>query len=150
MFPYPPARGFVGRPLGYIASVYARLKRLCGFNVLHPMEFTTPYGSAGRAVRHPSRATPGVTRTTSNRCEQLDKIGFSFDWSHGHYTCGRPITTGRNGPSCACSDSYYCNKGRHAQPNRELVKAFETNGTEGHQRCAYRKSCRSPRPSGRR
>ena len=90
MFPYPSGAGLhVGHPLGYIASdIYSRYKRLCGFNVLHPMGYDA-FGLPAEQYAIQTGQHPAVTTTQNiNRYrEQLDKIGFSFDWSREVRTC---------------------------------------------------------------
>lgn len=134
MFPYPSGAGLhVGHPLGYIASdIYARYKRLCGFNVLHPMGYDA-YGLPAEQYAIQTGQHPEMTTVNNiNRYrEQLDKIGFSFDWSREVHTCDPTYYHWTQWAFLRMFDSYYCNKGRHAQPIEKLVKAFETNGTEG-------------------
>ena len=111
MFPYPSGAGLhVGHPLGYIASdIYSRYKRLRGYNVLHPMGFDA-FGLpaeqyAIQTGRHPARTTE---ENIARYKQQLNRIGFSFDWSREVRTCDpayaiRPITNGLSGPSSRCS-----------------------------------------------
>ena len=134
MFPYPSGAGLhVGHPLGYIASdIYARYKRLCGFNVLHPMGYDA-YGLPAEQYAIQTGQHPEVTTENNiNRYrEQLDKIGFSFDWSREVRTCDPTYYHWTQWAFLRMFGSYYCNIGQHAQPIEKLVKAFETNGTEG-------------------
>lgn len=134
MFPYPSGAGLhVGHPLGYIASdIYARYKRLCGFNVLHPMGYDA-YGLPAEQYAIQTGQHPEVTTENNiNRYrEQLDKIGFSFDWSREVHTCDPTYYHWTQWAFLRMFGSYYCNIGQHAQPIEKLVKAFETNGTEG-------------------
>ncbi len=134
MFPYPSGAGLhVGHPLGYIASdIYARYKRLCGFNVLHPMGYDA-YGLPAEQYAIQTGQHPEVTTVNNiNRYrEQLDKIGFSFDWSREVHTCDPTYYHWTQWAFLRMFGSYYCNKGHHAQPIEKLVKAFEANGTEG-------------------
>lgn len=134
MFPYPSGAGLhVGHPLGYIASdIYARYKRLCGFNVLHPMGYDA-YGLPAEQYAIQTGQHPEVTTENNiNRYrEQLDKIGFSFDWSREVHTCDPTYYHWTQWAFLRMFGSYYCNKGHHAQPIEKLVKAFEANGTEG-------------------
>ncbi|PNE25433.1 leucine--tRNA ligase [Tannerella sp. oral taxon 808] len=134
MFPYPSGAGLhVGHPLGYIASdIYARYKRLCGFNVLHPMGYDA-YGLPAEQYAIQTGQHPEVTTGNNiNRYrEQLDKIGFSFDWSREVHTCDPTYYHWTQWAFLRMFGSYYCNIGQHAQPIEKLVKAFEANGTEG-------------------
>lgn len=134
MFPYPSGAGLhVGHPLGYIASdIYARYKRLCGFNVLHPMGYDA-YGLPAEQYAIQTGQHPEMTTENNiNRYrEQLDKIGFSFDWSREVHTCDPTYYHWTQWAFLRMFGSYYCNIGQHAQPIEKLVKAFETNGTEG-------------------
>ncbi len=90
MFPYPSGAGLhVGHPLGYIASdIYARYKRLCGFNVLHPMGYDA-FGLPAEQYAIQTGQHPAVTtaQNIARYREQLDKIGFSFDWDREVRTC---------------------------------------------------------------
>lgn len=90
MFPYPSGAGLhVGHPLGYIASdIYSRYKRLCGFNVLHPMGYDA-FGLPAEQYAIQTGQHPAVTteRNIARYREQLDKIGFSFDWHREVRTC---------------------------------------------------------------
>ena len=119
MFPYPSGAGLhVGHPLGYIASdIYARYKRLCGFNVLHPMGYDA-YGLPAEQYAIQTGQHPEVT--TGNNIaryrEQLDKIGFSFDWNREVRTCDPTYYHWTQWAFLRMFGSYYCNKGQHAQP----------------------------------
>ena len=106
MFPYPSGAGLhVGHPLGYIASdIYARYKRLQGFNVLNPMGYDA-YGLPAEQYAIQTGQHPAVT-TAANIAryrEQLDKIGFSFDWDREVRTCEPGYITGHSGLSRKCS-----------------------------------------------
>lgn len=106
MFPYPSGAGLhVGHPLGYIASdIYARYKRLQGYNVLNPMGYDA-YGLPAEQYAIQTGQHPAITTVNNiNRYrQQLDKIGFSFDWDREVRTCERVIITGLNGLSRKCS-----------------------------------------------
>lgn len=106
MFPYPSGAGLhVGHPLGYIASdIYARYKRLQGFNVLNPMGYDA-YGLPAEQYAIQTGQHPAVTTAANiNRYrEQLDKIGFASTGIGKYVLATRPITTGRNGLSRRCS-----------------------------------------------
>ena len=134
MFPYPSGAGLhVGHPLGYIASdIYARYKRLQGFNVLNPMGYDA-YGLPAEQYAIQTGQHPAITTVNNiNRYrEQLDKIGFSFDWSREIRTCDPEYYHWTQWAFQQMFQSYYDNKSQKAQPIAQLVKAFETNGTEG-------------------
>ena len=134
MFPYPSGAGLhVGHPLGYIASdIYARYKRLRGYNVLHPMGYDA-YGLPAEQYAIQTGQHPEIT-THNNLAryrEQLEKIGFCFDWSREVRTCDPGYYKWTQWAFLRMFGSYYDNKLRKARPIEELVKAFETNGTEG-------------------
>ena len=134
MFPYPSGAGLhVGHPLGYIASdIYARYKRLQGFNVLNPMGYDA-YGLPAEQYAIQTGQHPAITTVNNiNRYrEQLDKIGFSFDWSREIRTCDPEYYHWTQWAFQQMFQSYYDNKLQKAQPIAQLVKAFEANGTEG-------------------
>ena len=133
MFPYPSGAGLhVGHPLGYIASdIYARYKRLQGFNVLHPMGYDA-YGLPAEQYAIQTGQHPEVTTVNNiNRYrEQLDKIGFSFDWNREVRTCDPGYYHWTQWAFLKMFGSYYCNRTQQARPIEDLVKAFETSGTE--------------------
>ena len=134
MFPYPSGAGLhVGHPLGYIASdIYARYKRLQGFNVLNPMGYDA-YGLpaeqyAIQTGQHPEK----TTNDNINRYrEQLDKIGFSFDWSREVRTCDPVYYKWTQWAFQKMYNSFYCNKEKKALPIDTLIKHFETEGNPG-------------------
>ena len=134
MFPYPSGAGLhVGHPLGYIASdIYARYKRLQGFNVLNPMGYDA-YGLPAEQYAIQTGQHPAITTVNNiNRYrEQLDKIGFSFDWNREIRTCDPEYYHWTQWTFQQMFQSYYDNKLQKAQPIVQLVRAFETNGTEG-------------------
>ena len=134
MFPYPSGAGLhVGHPLGYIASdIYARYKRLQGFNVLNPMGYDA-YGLpaeqyAIQTGKHPAKTTE---ENIQRYRRQLDKIGFSFDWDREVRTCDPDYYHWTQWAFERMFKSYFCNDSRKARPIDELVKRFETQGTEG-------------------
>lgn len=134
MFPYPSGAGLhVGHPLGYIASdIYSRFKRLQGFNVLHPMGYDA-YGLPAEQYAIQTGQHPEVT-TKNNIAryrEQLDKIGFSFDWDREVRTCEPGYYKWTQWAFVQMFNSYYCNDEQQARPIAELIGAFETTGTEG-------------------
>ena len=134
MFPYPSGAGLhVGHPLGYIASdIYARYKRLQGFNVLNPMGYDA-YGLPAEQYAIQTGQHPAITTVNNiNRYrEQLDKIGFSFDWNREIRTCDPEYYHWTQWAFQQMFQSYYDNKLQKAQPIDQLVKTFETSGTEG-------------------
>ena len=134
MFPYPSGAGLhVGHPLGYIASdIYARYKRLQGYNVLNPMGYDS-YGLPSEQYAIQTGQHPAITTVNNiNRYrEQLDKIGFSFDWNREVRTCEPEYYHWTQWAFQKMFHSYYCNQKKQARPIDELTKAFSTSGTEG-------------------
>lgn len=134
MFPYPSGAGLhVGHPLGYIASdIYARYKRLQGFNVLNPMGYDA-YGLPAEQYAIQTGQHPAVTTEQNiNRYrQQLDKIGFCFDWEREVRTCEPGYYKWTQWAFQKMFNSFYCNKCGHAQPIEKLVKRFSEKGTEG-------------------
>ena len=134
MFPYPSGAGLhVGHPLGYIASdIYARYKRLCGFNVLNPMGYDA-YGLPAEQYAIQTGQHPAITTVGNiNRYrEQLDKIGFSFDWSRELRTCDPEYYQWTQWAFQRMFMSYYDNRLCKARPIGQLISALETKGTEG-------------------
>lgn len=134
MFPYPSGAGLhVGHPLGYIASdIFSRYKRLRGFNVLHPMgydAFGLPAEQyAIQTGQHPAKTTEV---NTARYREQLDKIGFSYDWSREVKTCDPEYYKWTQWAFTELFQSYYDNKSAKAKPIAELVAHFELHGTAG-------------------
>ncbi len=134
MFPYPSGAGLhVGHPLGYIASdIYARYKRLQGFNVLNPMGYDA-YGLPAEQYAIQTGQHPAITTVNNiNRYrEQLDKIGFSFDWDREVRTCDPGYYHWTQWAFEKMFNSFYCNKCSAATPIEILIKHFEKHGTEG-------------------
>lgn len=134
MFPYPSGAGLhVGHPLGYIASdIYSRFKRLQGFNVLHPMGYDA-YGLPAEQYAIQTGQHPEVTtkQNIARYREQMDKIGFSYDWSREIRTCDKEYYHWTQWAFIKMFNSYYCNDEKKALPIESLVEAFETVGTEG-------------------
>ena len=134
MFPYPSGAGLhVGHPLGYIASdIYARYKRLQGFNVLNPMGYDA-YGLpaeqyAIQTGQHPEKTTfANIDRYR----EQLDKIGFCFDWDREVRTCTPDYYKWTQWAFQKMFNSFFCNSSQKAQPIERLIAHFEDKGTEG-------------------
>ena len=134
MFPYPSGAGLhVGHPLGYIASdIYARYKRLQGFNVLNPMGYDA-YGLPAEQYAIQTGQRPEVTTVANidRYREQLDKIGFSFDWDREVRTCNPDYYHWTQWAFQKMFNSYYDNKERKAMPIDRLIAHFEAYGTEG-------------------
>lgn len=134
MFPYPSGAGLhVGHPLGYIASdIVARYKRLKGFNVLHPMGYDA-FGLPAEQYAIQTGQHPAVTteRNIARYREQLDKIGFSFDWDREVRTCDPAYYRWTQWAFLEMFSHYYCYDSRKARPVEELVRAFSERGTEG-------------------
>ncbi|TAJ12971.1 leucine--tRNA ligase [Marinilabiliaceae bacterium JC017] len=134
MFPYPSGAGLhVGHPLGYIASdIYSRFKRLNGFNVLHPMGYDA-YGLPAEQYAIQTGQHPAITtdKNVKRYREQLDKIGFSYDWDREVKTCDPHYYKWTQWAFIQMFNHYYCNDEKQARPIEELVKTFETVGTEG-------------------
>lgn len=134
MFPYPSGAGLhVGHPLGYIASdIYARYKRLQGFNVLNPMGYDA-YGLPAEQYAIQTGQHPAITTEANiNRYrEQLDKIGFSFDWSRELRTCDPEYYHWTQWAFQKMYMSYYDNDADRAMPIERLISSFEKKGTAG-------------------
>ena len=134
MFPYPSGAGLhVGHPLGYIASdIFARYKRLRGFNVLHPMGYDA-FGLPAEQYAIQTGQHPEVTTTENIRRyrEQLDQIGFSFDWSREVRTSDPEYYKWTQWVFIQLFHSYYNNATGKAAPISELVAHFEAAGTKG-------------------
>ena len=134
MFPYPSGAGLhVGHPLGYIASdIYARYKRLKGFNVLNPMGYDA-YGLPAEQYAIQTGQHPEVT-TVANIAryrQQLDNIGFSFDWDREIRTCDPKYYHWTQWAFEKMFGSFFCNSCQKAQPIEKLVEHFNEKGTEG-------------------
>lgn len=134
MFPYPSGAGLhVGHPLGYIASdIFARYKRLKGFNVLHPMGYDA-FGLPAEQYAIQTGQHPEVTtmKNIARYREQLDRIGFSFDWDREVKTCDPQYYKWTQWAFIKMFQSYYDTAKQKACPIEELVSAFEKSGTEG-------------------
>ena len=134
MFPYPSGAGLhVGHPLGYIASdIYARYKRLKGFNVLHPMGFDA-FGLPAEQYAIQTGQHPEVT--TDNNVKryrsQLDRIGFSYDWDRSFRTCDPDYYKWTQWAFIRMFKSWYDPQLDKARPIAELVDRFETEGYDG-------------------
>ena len=134
MFPYPSGAGLhVGHPLGYIASdIFARYKRLRGFNVLHPMGYDA-FGLPAEQYAIQTGQHPEVTTAENIRRyrEQLDQIGFSFDWSREVRTSDPEYYKWTQWVFIQLFHSYYNNATGKAAPISELIAHFEAEGTKG-------------------
>ena len=132
MFPYPSGAGLhVGHPLGYIASdIFSRYKRLQGFNVLHPMGYDA-YGLPAEQYAIQTGQHPAVTTDNNIKRyrEQLDKIGFSYDWSREVRTCDPEYYKWTQWAFIKMFNSYYCNIAKSAQPISDLIQIFSNQGT---------------------
>ncbi len=131
MFPYPSGAGLhVGHPLGYIASdIYSRYKRLQGFNVLHPMGYDA-YGLPAEQYAIQTGQHPEIT-TKNNIAryrEQLDKIGFCYDWDREIKTCDPEYYKWTQWAFIKMFDSWYCQRADAAKPISMLVDIFNEQG----------------------
>ena len=134
MFPYPSGAGLhVGHPLGYIASdIYSRFKRLNGFNVLHPMGYDA-YGLPAEQYAIQTGQHPAVTteKNIARYREQLDKIGFCYDWEREVKTCEPDYYHWTQWAFIQMFNHYFCKQTQKALPVAELVKRFSSQGTLG-------------------
>jgi leucyl-tRNA synthetase len=134
MFPYPSGAGLhVGHPLGYIASdIFARYKRLKGFNVLHPMGYDA-FGLPAEqyAIDHGVHPAASTKQNISNFREQLDRIGFSFDWSRQVNTAEPSYYKWTQWIFLQLFNSWYDRSANQAKPIEELIKIFESQGSKG-------------------
>lgn len=134
MFPYPSGAGLhVGHPLGYIASdIYSRYKRLKGFNVLHPMGYDA-FGLPAEQYAIQTGQHPAITteKNIARYREQLDKIGFSFDWDREVRTSDAEYYKWTQWAFLEMFDHYYDNAAQKAKPIEELKARFAQSGSEG-------------------
>ena len=132
MFPYPSGAGLhVGHPLGYIASdIYSRYKRLCGFNVLHPMGYDA-FGLPAEQYAIQTGQHPAVTteKNIARYREQMDRIGFSYDWSREVRTCDPGYYKWTQWAFLQMFGSWYDNVQQKARPVAELEAAFAQGGS---------------------
>ena len=132
MFPYPSGAGLhVGHPLGYIASdIYSRYKRLCGFNVLHPMGYDA-FGLPAEQYAIQTGQHPAVTteKNIARYREQMDRIGFSYDWSREVRTCDPEYYKWTQWAFLEMFGSWYDNVQQKARPVAELEAAFAEGGS---------------------
>jgi len=131
MFPYPSGAGLhVGHPLGYIASdIYSRYKKLKGFNVLHPMGYDA-FGLPAEQYAIQTGTHPAVTteKNVARYREQMDKIGFCYDWSREVKTCDPDYYKWTQWTFIQLFNHWYNNKSQTAETISSLVKVFETTG----------------------
>ncbi|CAI8182940.1 MAG: Leucine--tRNA ligase [SAR116 cluster bacterium] len=134
MFPYPSGAGLhVGHPLGYIASdIYARYKRHCGFNVLHPMGYDS-FGLPAEQYAIQTGQHPALTTQTNidRYREQLDKIGFSFDWDREVRTSSADYYKWTQWIFGLLFNAWYDLSEDRSKPISSLISQFEKNGNEG-------------------
>ena len=132
MFPYPSGAGLhVGHPLGYIASdIYSRYKRLCGFNVLHPMGYDA-FGLPAEQYAIQTGQHPAVTteKNIARYREQMDRIGFSYDWSREVRTCDPEYYKWTQWAFLQMFDSWYDNVEQKARPIADHEAAFAQGGS---------------------
>ncbi len=131
MFPYPSGAGLhVGHPLGYIASdIYSRYKRLKGYNVLHPMGYDA-YGLPAEQYAIQTGTHPAVTteKNVARYREQMDKIGFSYDWDREVKTCDPDYYKWTQWTFIQLFHHWYNNETQKAEPIEALIKVFESEG----------------------
>lgn len=134
MFPYPSGAGLhVGHPLGYIASdIYSRYKRQKGFNVLHPMGYDA-FGLPAEQYAIQTGQHPAITteQNVKRYREQLDKIGFCYDWDREFKTCDPDYYKWTQWTFIQLFNSYYDKKADKAMPISQLIEQFNQNGTDG-------------------
>jgi leucyl-tRNA synthetase len=134
MFPYPSGAGLhVGHPLGYIASdIYSRYKRLNGFNVLHPMGYDA-YGLPAEQYAIQTGQHPAITTENNIKRyrEQLDQLGFSYDWSREVRTCDPKYYKWTQWTFIQLFNSWYNKKTEKAEKIENLITGFSRNGSEG-------------------
>lgn len=134
MFPYPSGAGLhVGHPLGYIASdIYARYKRQKGFNVLHPMGYDA-YGLPAEQYAIQTGTHPAVTTEKNIRRyrEQLDQLGFSFDWDREVRTSDPDYYKWTQWTFIKLFHHWFNKRTNKAEPLEKLIAHFEQNGSEG-------------------
>ncbi len=132
MFPYPSGAGLhVGHPLGYIASdIYSRYKRLCGFNVLHPMGYDA-FGLPAEQYAIQTGQHPAITteKNIARYREQMDRIGFSYDWSREVRTCDPKYYKWTQWAFLQMFGCWYDNNLQKARPIAELEAAFSQGGS---------------------
>ena len=131
MFPYPSGSGLhVGHPLGYIASdIFARYKKMLGYNVLHPMGYDS-FGLPAEQYAIETGQHPSITTQKNKKTyrKQLDNIGFSFNWDREISTSDPKYYKWTQWIFKQLFDSYYCNIDDKALPISELIAELERNG----------------------
>lgn len=136
MFPYPSGAGLhVGHPLGYIASdIYARYKRLKGFNVLHPMGYDA-FGLPAEqyAIEHGIHPAVSTENNINNFRAQLDKIGFCYDWDRAVKTCDSQYYKWTQWIFLQLFNAYFDRSAQKAEPIEKLISAFEKEGNVHHE-----------------
>lgn len=136
MFPYPSGAGLhVGHPLGYIASdIFSRYKRLKGFNVLHPMGYDA-FGLPAEqyAIEHGVHPATSTVQNINNFRQQLDNIGFSYDWSREVRTCEPAYHKWTQWIFLQLFNSFFNRETQKATPIAELIASFEKEGNSVHQ-----------------
>ncbi len=136
MFPYPSGAGLhVGHPLGYIASdIYARFKRLKGFNVLHPMGYDA-FGLPAEqyAIEHGIHPAVSTENNINNFRKQLDKIGFCYDWDREVKTCDPKYYKWTQWIFLQLFNAYFNRKTQKAESITQLIKTFEKEGNINHE-----------------
>jgi leucyl-tRNA synthetase len=135
MFPYPSGAGLhVGHPLGYIASdIYARYKRIKGFNVLHPMGFDA-FGLPAEqyAIEHGVHPAISTQENISNFKRQMGRIGFCYDWDREVQTCDPKYYKWTQWIFLQLFDSWFNRSRQKAEPISNLIKEFEKQGNAHH------------------
>ncbi|MFA8435655.1 MAG: leucine--tRNA ligase [Marinifilaceae bacterium] len=133
MFPYPSGAGLhVGHPLGYIASdIYSRYKKLKGFNVLHPMGYDA-YGLPAEQYAIQTGQHPAITteQNITRYREQLNKIGFSYDWDREIRTCDPEYYKWTQWAFIEMFNHFFNNDTQKAEPIEKLIQVFEANGNQ--------------------
>ena len=136
MFPYPSGAGLhVGHPLGYIASdIFSRYKRLKGFNVLHPMGYDA-FGLPAEqyAIEHGVHPATSTVQNINNFRQQLDNIGFSYDWSREVRTCEPDYHKWTQWIFLQLFNSFFNRHTQKATPITELIASFEKEGNKVHE-----------------
>lgn len=136
MFPYPSGAGLhVGHPLGYIASdIFSRYKRLKGFNVLHPMGYDA-FGLPAEqyAIEHGVHPATSTVQNINNFRQQLDNIGFSYDWSREVRTCEPDYHKWTQWIFLQLFNSFFNRQNQKATPIKELIASFEKEGNSVHE-----------------
>ena len=140
MFPYPSGEGLhVGHPLGYIASdIYARYKRHCGYNVLHPMGYDS-FGLPAEQYAIQTGQHPAITTENNIKRyrQQLDRLGFSFDWNREIRTSDPDYYKWTQWIFIQLFESWYDTLMDKARPIKELIQLFEKKWHKKYKRFIY-------------